>query len=100
MISSLAARRADYEAAVTRLKSEALELIVRGRSAEQAARYVVERRNLLKIEFRQDLPPAVLALIEERNRRKYGHAVGPTAEALFERYGSWPAVIAAASRHA
>ena len=95
----MAGTRAEYEAAVDGLGKLA---IWRGQGLEEetVARHLVERRNALKIEFRRGLPKAVLAAIEARNRYKYSHPVGPTADQLFERYGNWRAVSDAACRPA
>src|SRR3546814_20470384 len=68
-----------------------------GESPEAIARDLVQRRNALKQRFRADDDPGVVALMEQRNRLKYGDPNGPNADWLFRKYGSWEAVIAASS---
>ena len=94
------ADRARYEAAVRAIAIEAEEQLARGAEPERVARAAVERRNALKQRFREGVDPNLLRLIELRNVARYGDPLGPTAEALFRRYGSWEGVISAAGRHA
>nr|WP_294171091.1 hypothetical protein [uncultured Sphingomonas sp.] len=93
-----AERRRRYEAEVRLLGELAASLRREGWGDERIARELVERRNMLKLEFRRFDSPEVLVLIEARNRAKYGNAVGPDAEGLLRRYGSWAEVIGAACR--
>src|SRR3546814_16466934 len=71
-----------------------------GESPEAIARDLVQRRNALKQRFRADDDPGVVALMEQRNRLKYGDPIGPDADWRFRKYGSWAAGIAAACRPA
>ena len=99
MPSRLAQRRS-YERQVKALSQRAAQLLGDRIDEESVARIVVDRRNRLKAQFRDGLDSETLAWIEERNRVRYGNPLGPTAEALFDRYGSWKEVIAAAARPA
>ena len=59
---------------------------------------MVSRQNALKLETRTFDDPLVIRLIERRNLARYGNPVGPSADDLKLRYGSWAAVIEAAAR--
>ena len=67
---------------------------------EAVARDLVARRNALKLQYREDVDVIVLRAIEARNMRKYGNPIGPDADSLFRKYGTWEEVIAACARHA
>lgn len=92
--------RADYEASVRALSEQAEELTAAGQSEEAIARTLVATRNALKRQFREGVPLPLLQIIEQRNSQKYGNPLGPTAEVLLLKYGSWRGVIGAACRHA
>lgn len=92
--------REDYEASVRALLISAQMLWSRGLSDEAVARELVALRNKLKIQARSGLPDQVLRRLEARNLAKYGDAIGPTPEFLYERYGNWRAVIDASARPA
>lgn len=63
-----------------------------GASIEEMARAVSEERNRLRIEaYRND--PEGLARLKESNLQAYGREDGPTPDSLFEKYGSWIAVL-------
>ncbi|MFI5751221.1 hypothetical protein ACIBBE_36140 [Streptomyces sp. NPDC051644] len=66
-----------------------------GRSDEEIARVLVEMRNEAKDITRAGMSPEAL---EARNMAKYGNPLGPTADQQFAKYGSWAAVIDAATR--
>lgn len=89
-------RRRAYEADVRALATEAETLRSAGASDERIARHLVLMRNELKRRFRSEDDPAIVALMERRNMAKYGDVLGPDAEWLFRKYGSWAEVIAAA----
>lgn len=82
------------------LRSRADELRDLGWSEEAIARDLVSARNALKQAVRAEDDPGIVALLEARNRAKYGDPVGPNAEWLRARYGSWAEVIDAACRPA
>lgn len=86
---SLVARRRLYEAQVRALASVAKQIEAEGWFEERIARHLVDARNRLKVVARKADDPAIVALVEARNLVKYGHPVGPTADQLHQRYGSW-----------
>ena len=69
-----------------------------GRSEEEIARKLVQMRNEAKDVTRAGMSPDDVRRLEERNREKYGNPLGPTADQLFVKYGSWRAVSDAAGR--
>lgn len=69
-----------------------------GRSDEEIARALVAMRNDAKDITRAGMTPEAVRALEERNMKKYGNPLGPTADQQFAKYGSWAEVIAAATR--
>jgi filamentous hemagglutinin len=90
--------RAEYEDAVRSLGPLCDAMLAAGVSEEEVARQAVDARNSLKHEYRKRTEPSFVRVIEARNQRRYGNPLGPGVEAMFEKYGSWRAVIAAAAR--
>lgn len=93
-------RRRAYESAVADLRVRAKDLAALGWTEEAVARTLVAERNELKRAFRSADDPRIVALMEGRNLARYGNALGPDADQLFAKYGSWSAVIEAACRPA
>ena len=63
-----------------------------GYSIEEIARKTNQLRNTNRLnDYIND--PEGLARVKNRNILKYGNEDGPTAEYLFEKYGSWEKVI-------
>ncbi len=96
----MAGSREEYESATKALLTLANTLREKGNDSETIARVMVEQRNALKSKFREGIPAVILERIEARNMAKYGYPIGPTPEALLQKYGSWDEVIAAAARPA
>ena len=63
-----------------------------GASTEEMARAVSAERNRLRLAANSD-DPQKLAKIKQSNLETYGQEEGPTADQLFEKYGSWAIVI-------
>lgn len=63
-----------------------------GASTEEMARAVSTERNRLRLEASRDNPEE-LAAVKESNLKTYGHEDGPTPDELYEKYGSWTAVL-------
>ena len=63
-----------------------------GASIEEMARAVSEERNRIRIESYKDDPEG-LKNLKESNLKTYGNENGPTPDSLFEKYGSWTAVM-------
>ena len=90
--------RARYARDVAALHQTADYLLAHDVSPRDTARIVVLMRNGLKADARQRTDPAIKAIIEARCLKRYGNALGSTADQLFLKYGSWEAVIEAAAR--
>ena len=69
-----------------------------GKSSEEIARYVVDQRNLQKVNARKFMSPEDVKVIEEGNIKKYGNAVGPSADDLFKKTGDWGKIIESSMR--
>ena len=63
---------------------------VEGRSTEEIARAVSRQRNLNRL---AELDSENIALTKASNLKTYGSEEGPTADSLYQKYGSWEAVI-------
>lgn len=63
-----------------------------GASTEEIARAVSAERNRLRLAA-YDGNPEGLAEVKKSNLETYGHEDGPTADEMFEKYGSWEIVI-------
>ncbi len=63
-----------------------------GATTEEMARAVSEERNRLRMESYEG-DPGGLATMKESNLKTYGHEEGPTPDQLYEKYGSWTAVM-------
>lgn len=69
-----------------------------GRSEEDIARALVQMRNDAKDVIRAGMTQEQVAELEARNEKKYGNPLGPTADQLYMKYGSWEKVADAATR--
>ena len=84
--------RIEYHESFQSLYDMLFEMRDEGKSIEEMARAVSAERNRLRLESYKDIPEA-LAKTKESNLAAYGHEEGPTADFLYEKYGSWEAVI-------
>ena len=69
------------------------EMTAEGKSVEEIARTVSEKRNQIRLDSYKDDEEG-LAKLKERNLQQYGHEEGPLPDELYEKYGSWETVIA------
>jgi hypothetical protein len=92
--------RISYMAGARALGPTARVMLAAGRSPEAVGRWAVSARNGLKIMAREFSPAAEVAKMEARNLSIYGNKVGPTAEQMLAKYGTWEGVISAATRTA
>lgn len=63
-----------------------------GKSVEEIARAVSAERNNIRLASYKDDPEG-LAKVKASNLETYGNESGPTADSLFEKYGSWEMVM-------
>jgi hypothetical protein len=90
--------RLEYEQASRDLLTQAQRMQASGMSEEQVARWAVDRRNQLKIEYRELTPPEMLMNIEARNMEKYRNPLGPSVDQLRSTGKSWQQIIDGAAR--
>ncbi|MFJ5138526.1 hypothetical protein [Streptomyces sp. NPDC088707] len=69
-----------------------------GATDEEIARELVDMRNQAKEITRAGMTPEEVRILEQRNIAKYGNPLGPTADQLYAKYGSWQQVIDASMR--
>jgi len=96
-VASARAKRMEYlknmEQKKVKLESEVAKLQSEGKSIEEIARKMSEKRNLDRMKSYDSSNSEGLAAMKERNIQQYGREEGPTPEQLFEKYGSWEEVI-------
>lgn len=68
------------------------EMLAKGASTEEIARAVSAKRNEIRLASYANDPDG-LAKVKKSNLDTYGNENGPTAESLFEKYGSWEKVL-------
>ncbi|MEU2116493.1 hypothetical protein ABZ567_12775 [Streptomyces sp. NPDC016459] len=69
-----------------------------GAMDEEVARELVDMRNQATEVTRAGMTPQEVRILEERNIAKYGNPLGPTADQLYAKYGSWHQVTDASMR--
>ena len=69
------------------------EMTAENKSTEEIARAISAKRNQIRLDSYQNDPEG-LAALKERNLSQYGHEEGPLPDELYQKYGSWEAVIA------
>ncbi len=90
--------RMQYHALIGEMDRTRCEMRAEGRSEEEIARRLVRMRNDAKDITRAGMSPEEVARLEARNIEKYGNPLGPTADQLYAKYGSWEEVGDAATR--
>lgn len=68
------------------------EMLSAGNSIEEIARAVSTKRNEIRLASYNNDPDG-LEKVKKSNLETYGNENGPTAESLFEKYGSWDKVL-------
>ncbi|QNP64091.1 hypothetical protein [Streptomyces genisteinicus] len=90
--------RMRYHALLEEMRRTEADMRDAGATEEEIARELVDMRNQAKEITRAGMTPEEVRLLEERNTAKYGNPLGPTAEQLFAKYGSWEQVTDASMR--
>lgn len=75
--------REGYIQSVRQLPTVAYQKLDRGEEVETVTKWVVEKRNQLKVEAREKGGFIAKRWAEERNRKKYNNPIGPSYEFLF-----------------
>lgn len=84
--------RIDYLLSYSAMYTKWEEMEKAGKSTEEIARTVSAMRNQMRLDSYKD-DPVGLAKVKESNLKTYGNENGPTADSLFEKYGSWEKVL-------
>lgn len=84
--------RAEYHARNEELYQMIADMQSEGKNVEETARAVSRRRNEIRLEA-YDGDPDGLAKVKQSNLDTYGNEEGPTADSLYEKYGSWQTVL-------
>ncbi len=91
-VARMKQEREAYHESIHELYQMKADMEAEGKSVEEIARTVSNRRNEMRIEAYKDDPDG-LATLKESNLNKYGNETGGTPEYFYEKTGSWEAVI-------
>jgi hypothetical protein len=91
-VAKATVRRETYHSNNDNINEIVNQMREEGHSSEQIARAANEQRNLNRLNDYIDDPEGMTRLLA-RNESKYGSANGPTAEFLYDKYGSWDTMI-------
>lgn len=91
-VAQMRKEREAYHESIRELYQMKADMEAEGKSVEEIARAVSNRRNEMRIEAYKDDPDG-LATLKESNLQKYGNENGGTPEYFYEKTGSWEAVI-------
>lgn len=91
-------QRMRYHGLLEDMEREECAMRAEGRSEEDIARALVQMRNDAKDVVRAGMTREQVAELEARNQKKYGNPLGPTADQLYLKYGSWEKISEAATR--
>ena len=91
-VAEARAQRQAYHDSMSELYRMIEDMLLKGNNVETIARAVSQRRNELRLEaYAED--PEGLAAVKKSNLETYGNENGPTADSLYEKYGSWQTVL-------
>lgn len=91
-VADARAQRQVYFDSMSELYRMIEDMLHEGKNVEEIARAVSKRRNELRLEAYKDDPDG-LALAKKSNLDTYGDEMGPSADSLYEKYGSWQRVL-------
>lgn len=91
-VSEARAQREQYHESLESLYSILYKMRDEGKSIEEMARAVSAERNRLRLAA-YDGNPEGLEKVKKSNLQTYGDEMGPSADSLFEKYGSWETVM-------
>ncbi len=94
----LANIRLEYEIAVKNILIKANKMLATGKSEDVVARWAVDRRNEIKLQFQNITPSSRLSVIEGRNVEKYENILGPKLGQLRRSGKTWAEIIESAAR--
>ena len=91
-VAEARAQRQVYHDSMSELYRMIEDMLTQGENVETIARAVSQRRNELRLEAYGDDADG-LARIKASNLETYGDEMGPSADSLYEKYGSWQTVL-------
>ena len=91
-VAEARAQREAYHDSLSELYRMIEDMLHEAKPVEEIARAVSQRRNELRLEAYADDPEG-LELARKSNLETYGDEMGPSADSLYEKYGSWQAVL-------
>lgn len=91
-VAEARAQRQAYHDSMSELYRMIEDMLTEAKPVEEIARAVSQRRNELRLELYKD-DPENLELVKKSNLDTYGNEEGPTADSLYEKYGSWQTVL-------
>lgn len=91
-VAGARAQRQAYIDSMSGLYRMIEEMLTEGKDVETIARAVSQRRNELRLEAYKDDPDG-LEIVKKSNLEAYGDEMGPSADSLYEKYGSWQTVL-------
>ena len=84
--------RREYHERMSELYRLIEDMLGQAKPVEEIARAVSTRRNEIRLESYKDDPEG-LVRVKKSNLDTYGNELGPTADFLYEKYGSWQMVL-------
>ena len=84
--------RIAYHESINEMYAMMNAMKIEGKSIEEIARAVSNKRNEIRLASYADDPEG-LAAAKARNLEKYGHEEGPQPDELYAQYGSWETVL-------
>ncbi len=94
----LANIRLEYEIAIKNILIKANKMLATGKSEDVVARWAVDKRNEIKLQFQNITPSSRLSVIEGRNDEKYENILGPKLDQLRGSRKTWAEIIESAAR--
>ena len=91
-VAEARATRQAYFDSMSELYRMIEDMLLEAKPVEEIARAVSQRRNELRLEAYKDDPEG-LEVVKKSNLETYGDEMGPTADSLYEKYGSWQTVL-------
>jgi len=91
-VAQARAQRQAYLDSMSELYRLIENMLKEGNNVETIARAVSQRRNELRLEAYADDPKG-LETVKKSNLETYGDEMGPSADSLFQKYGSWQTVL-------
>ena len=91
-VAQARAQRQAYLDSMSELYRMIENMLTEGKNVETIARAISQKRNELRLESYVNDPKG-LETVKKSNLETYGDELGPSADSLFEKYGSWQKVL-------